>query len=66
MAGLETELQSVLSREQYQGSYSAFITSLLPQCDQVIIECKVWTTLSTNLSLVTNNLRLGERLSRLG
>ena len=42
MAGLEQELQSVLStREQYQGDYNVFISSLLPQCDQVIIECQV-------------------------
>ena len=42
MAGLEEELQSVLStRDQYQGDYNVFISSLLPQCDQVIIECQV-------------------------
>ena len=42
MAGLEQELQSVLStREQYQGDYNVFISSLLPQCDQAILECQV-------------------------
>ena len=42
MEGLENELQSIVStREQYNGDFNVFISSLLPQCDQVIIECQV-------------------------
>ena len=42
MVGLESELQNIVStREQYNGDYNVFISSLLPQCEQVIIGCQV-------------------------